>query len=222
MYSGFFGSRPEEIPYPFLALVVSGGNTVLYHSIRFGERTLLGQTLDDAAGELFDKIAVRLGLGYPGGVALEKLAAKAALDAVPPDFELPVPMRESGDLNFSFSGLKTAALRIIDAVGLDSKSEACPAFARSLLTSVWESLWQKVLAASAETGATAVAVTGGVAANQLLRDYLEARAGPAGLALHFPSRSLTMDNAEMMAYLLWLKLEAGMSAEPFDIDANLR
>jgi len=222
MYSGFFGSHPEEIPYPFLALVVSGGNTVLYHAERFGERTLFGQTLDDAAGELFDKIAVRLGLGYPGGAELERLASGVPLEAVPADLRLPVPMRESGDLNFSFSGLKTAALRMLDAAGLDSKSEACPAFARALLTSVWESLWQKVLAASEETRATAVAVTGGVAANRLLRDYLEARADAAGLKLYFPARSLTMDNAEMMAYLLWVKLETGMQAEPFDIEANLR
>jgi len=222
VYSSFFGSRSRDIPYPFLALVVSGGNTVLYLVSRFGECRLLGQTLDDAAGELFDKIAVRLGLSYPGGAEMEKLAAKVSPDAVPPDFRLPVPMRESGDLNFSFSGLKTAALRLIERAGLDASSKAALIFARSLLTSVWESLWQKVLAASKATGTTVLTVSGGVSASTLLRDYFQERAGASGLELHFPAASLAMDNAEMMAYLLWLKLEAGAKAEPFDIEANLR
>lgn len=222
LYSAFFGTSADKIPYPFVALVVSGGNTVLYFVPHFGKHRLLGQTLDDAAGELFDKIAVRLGLGYPGGAELEALAASVPPNRIPADFRLPVPMRGSGDLNFSFSGLKTAALRLIERAALDAGVEALAVFARSLLTSVWESLWQKLLMASAETGARAIAVTGGVAANRLLREYLYERARSAGLELHFPAPALAMDNAEMMAYLLWLNLESKVQPEPFDIDANLR
>ncbi len=219
-YSPFFGKAPADIPFPFLALVISGGNTILYEIPRFGEMNVLGETLDDAAGELFDKLSQKLGLGYPGGAKLEKLAREFGARPISREFALPVPMRESGDLNFSFSGLKTAAARKIDALratheGFDQE------FAASLMRSVWDSVWLKVHAAAEGAGIREVSVSGGVAMNGLFNDYMQARAKGAGLSVHFPLRRLAMDNAEMMAYLLWLMRRLYIRPQPFDAEPGL-
>ncbi len=220
LYSPFFGTSAGHLSFPFLGLVVSGGNTVLYLVQSLGESVVLGETLDDAAGELFDKVAQRLGLGYPGGAVLERLAREHGDSPVSPELKLPVPMRESGDLNFSFSGLKTAAVRMIAAnepVGADFRRE----FSASLLRSVWDSIWEKVLAASAATGVRLVSVSGGVSVNGLFREHLTERCESAGLKVLFPHPRLAMDNAEMMAYLLWLKRGNGVSPSAFDIQPGL-
>jgi N6-L-threonylcarbamoyladenine synthase len=219
-YSPFFGKAPADIPFPMLALVVSGGNTVLYHIERFGEMRVLGETVDDAAGELFDKISQKLGYGYPGGARLEKLAREYGAHPISRELALPVPMRESGDLNFSFSGLKTAAVRKIDALRATYK-DFDQEFAASLMRSVWDSVWLKVHAAAEGTGARDVSVSGGVAMNGLLRDYMHARAEGAGLRVHFPEPRLAMDNAEMMAYLLWLMRRLYIRPTAFDAEPGL-
>jgi len=220
LYSPFFGRPLEEIPFPLLGLVVSGGNTVLYLVQRFGEGEVVGQTLDDAAGELFDKISQRLGHGYPGGAKLEELAREHGSRPIRGGLGLPVPMRDSGDLNFSFSGLKTAAVRMIasrrrSADGFDAE------FSASLMRSVWESIWLKVKQAAGEFGISVISVSGGVAMNGLFRDYLSERGGERGLSFRFPEPRLAMDNAEMMAYLLWLKLGAREFPVAFDVESRL-
>ncbi|OGK12314.1 MAG: tRNA (adenosine(37)-N6)-threonylcarbamoyltransferase complex transferase subunit TsaD [Candidatus Riflebacteria bacterium RBG_13_59_9] len=220
LYSPFFSRALAEIPFPLLGLVVSGGSTVLYLVRSFTERSVIGETVDDAAGELFDKVCHHLGYGYPGGARLEKLAREYRARPIRRQLVLPVPMRESGDFNFSFSGLKTAAVRMIDAhregdAGFD------PEFSASLMRSVWESVWLKVESAARAYGIREVSVSGGVAINGLLREYLRARGEGSGLRFHFPEPRLAMDNAEMMAYLLWLKRGAGVKPSAFDIDSGL-
>lgn len=219
-YTPFFGKSPAEILFPFLALVISGGNTILYEIPRFGEMRVLGETVDDAAGELFDKLSQKLGYGYPGGAKMEKLAREYGARPISRQLALPVPMRESGDLNFSFSGLKTAAVRKIDALrkcheGFDQE------FAASLMRSVWDSVWLKIHAAAESTGIRDVSVSGGVAMNAMLRDYMRAHAEGAGLRVHFPEPRLAMDNAEMMASLLWLMRSLNIRPQPFDAAPGL-
>ena len=219
-YTPFFGKAPAEIPFPLLALVISGGNTVLYEIPRFGEMRVLGETVDDAAGELFDKLSQKLGYGYPGGARLEKLAREYGARPISRELALPVPMRDSGDLNFSFSGLKTAAARKIDALR-KSRAGFDQEFAASLMRSVWDSVWLKVHAAAESTGIRDVSVSGGVAANALFRDYMRARTDGAGLRAHFPEPRLAMDNAEMMASLLWLMRQLYLHPVPFDAEPGL-
>ncbi len=221
LYSPFFGTHIDEIAYPFVALVVTGGNTVLYLADSFGEHKVLGQTLDDAAGELFDKISYILGLGYPGGKKLEELALVAKDEPIPKELILPVPMKGSGDLNFSFSGLKTACMRLIKRLGLAVSDKRLPYFCASLFRSVCESLVLKVEEAVRLSSARTVAVSGGVAINKLLRSYLDERLSRNGVAVLYPDDKRCTDNAEMMAYLLALKLEAGEYPSSFDMDANL-
>ena len=220
LYSPFLGRPLEQIPFPQLGLIVSGGSTLLYLVEGFGKQSIVGETLDDAAGELFDKVSHHLGYGYPGGARLEDLARKHGPRPISRELVLPVPMRESGDFNFSFSGLKTAAVHMVDA--LQGRREQWEAeFCASLLRSVWESLWLKIAAASECFGIGEVSVSGGVAMNGLFRRYLRARGKASGLTIHLPRPRHAMDNAEMIAYLLWLKLCAGEEPLAFDVDANL-
>ncbi len=221
LFSPFFGKHVHEIPFPFLGLIVTGGNTVMYLANSLQDIRPIAETLDDAAGELFDKVAFRLGLGYPGGKRLEQEALKVASQDLPKDLMLPVPMRQSGDLNFSFSGLKTSALKLITRLNITSGSSDLPFFALSLQRSVWESLWLKLREAVLSFGVRTVSVSGGVSLNTLFRSYLAERCASLSVSLHFPMERLCMDNAEMMAYLLLLELEQGKEAEEFDIDSNL-
>ncbi len=220
LYSPFFGSPLERIPFPFLGLVVSGGNTILYLVRGVGEMEVLGETLDDAAGELFDKVAQRLGLGYPGGAVLERMAREFGDKPVSPVLSLPVPMLDSGDLNFSYSGLKTAAVRMIaanESGGVEFQRE----FSASLLRSVWESIAAKVLAAAQTTGVKLLSVSGGVSINGLFREHLQSCCIAAQLEVRFPEPKLAMDNADMMAYLLWLKRMRGCAPAAFDVEPGL-
>jgi N6-L-threonylcarbamoyladenine synthase len=215
------------VPYPHLALLVSGGHTELYLVRGLAEIELLGQTQDDAVGELLDKLSAMLGYGYPGGAKLEQIAAtypgidaKAHYDGA---YQLPVPMRESGDLNFSYSGLKTAAARIIkrDADGRPTLLE--PEHA-SLLACVFavvaQSLWIKVASALVRYPVELVTVSGGVAINNFIRGKFEHEARRAGIAVRFPSKRHCLDNAEMMAWLLKLMVDAGYEPEAFDAESN--
>lgn len=215
------------IPYPHLALLISGGHTELYLVRGLTDIVLLGQTLDDAVGELLDKLSAMLGYGYPGGARLEQIALTyPALDTAARyegAYRLPVPMRDSGDLNFSYSGLKTAAARIIkrDANGVPTLPE--PEHA-SLLAAVFsvvaQSLWIKVQAALGQYPVSLLTVSGGVAINGILRGKFLHEAQRSGIEVRFPAKRHCLDNAEMMAWLLKLSLDAGLKPQTFDADSN--
>ena len=178
--------------FPFVALLVSGGHTQLMLVSGVGRYALLGETLDDAAGEAFDKTAQLLGLGYPGGPALSALADTG--DAL--RFKLPRPMLNSGDFDFSFSGLKTAVLTLVRKVGLAEAADIAAAFQRAAV----EVLVSKSLAACAHSGATRLVVAGGVGANAHLRERLTAAAAARGISVFYPRLEFCTDNGAMIAY----------------------
>lgn len=186
--------------FPFVALLVSGGHTLLVDAAGVGRYRILGETLDDAAGEAFDKVARLLGLSYPGGPPIAALAEAGEADR----FALPRPLARSGDLNFSFSGLKTAVRIVVDrcrAAGSLERERAH--IAASFQAAVVDSLTGKVLAAVEQTGYDAVVMAGGVAANQALRQRLAQEARAAGFQIHYPPMALCTDNGAMVAYTGW-------------------
>ena len=193
--------RPE---FPFVALLVSGGHTQLMRVDGVGRYALLGETQDDAAGEAFDKTASLLGLGYPGGPALAKLAESGD----PKRFDFPRPMISSPDLDFSFSGLKTAVLTRIRAIGApDEKTRAD--LAASFQQAIVDVLAAKCRAALEREGLQRLVVAGGVGANTRLRDRLVADAHAAGARVHFPPLRLCTDNGAMIAFAAALKYPQG-------------
>ena len=189
--------------FPFIALLVSGGHTQLMRVENVGEYELLGETVDDAAGEAFDKSAKLLGLGYPGGPALAKLAASGN----PERFKLPRPMVNSGDLNFSFSGLKTAVLTVTKKEPLDDQARAD--LAASTQAAIVDVLVEKSLQALAKTGVNCLVVAGGVGANQRLRGRLTRAAGEKNLDVFYPAFEFCTDNGAMIALAGALRLQAG-------------
>ncbi len=196
--------RPE---FPFVALLVSGGHSQLFEVAGVGRYRLLGDTLDDAAGEAFDKTAKLLGLGYPGGPALAALAERGAEGAV----RLPRPMLASGDLDFSFSGLKTAVLTLARKEAGDARTEDLPAsrkadIAREFQAAVVDVLAAKALAALAATGLSTLVVAGGVGANRALRARLLDDARARGAQVYFPDLEFCTDNGAMIALVGALRL----------------
>lgn len=189
--------RPE---FPFVALLVSGGHTQLMRVDGVGRYELLGETVDDAAGEAFDKTAQLLGLGYPGGPALSKLADSG--DAY--RFKLPRPMLHSGDLEFSFSGLKTAVLTLSKKQGEAARADIAAAFQ----VAVVEVLAAKCIAALQQTGLRRLVVAGGVGANRALRERLNAEAGQRRFEVFYPPLELCTDNGAMIAFAGALRLAA--------------
>ena len=188
--------------FPFVALLVSGGHTQLLRVDEVGAYTLLGESVDDAAGEAFDKSAKLLGLGYPGGPALSKLAQTGH----PGRFKLPRPKLHSGDLDFSFSGLKTAVATRI-AKGLDD-DQARADLACEAETAIVEVLVAKSLAALRQSGLNTLVIAGGVSANRLLRERLAAAQSAEGFRVHFPEPALCTDNGAMIAFAGSLRLQA--------------
>ncbi|MBV9361065.1 MAG: tRNA (adenosine(37)-N6)-threonylcarbamoyltransferase complex transferase subunit TsaD [Betaproteobacteria bacterium] len=182
---------------PFVALLVSGGHTQLMHVEGVGRYRLLGETQDDAAGEAFDKTAKLLGLGYPGGPALSALAESGKLGR----YQLPRPMLTSGDLDFSFSGLKTAALMLVRQKGEPAD------IARAFVDAVVEVLVAKSVRALESTGTKRLVVAGGVGANKQLRAAMEKR----GIDVYYPEPELCTDNGAMIAFAAAQRLN---SAEP--------
>jgi N6-L-threonylcarbamoyladenine synthase len=178
--------------FPFVALLVSGGHTQLMLVSGVGRYTLLGETLDDAAGEAFDKTAQLLGLGYPGGPALSKLAATG--DSA--RFSLPRPMLNSGDFDFSFSGLKTAVLTLVRKAGLAQAADIAAAFQAAAV----EVLVSKSLAACKHSGAERLVVAGGVGANTHLRERLTREAAARGVTVFYPRLEFCTDNGAMIAF----------------------
>lgn len=195
--------------FPFVALLVSGGHTQLMSVSAVGRYTLLGETVDDAAGEAFDKTASLLGLPYPGGPALSKLAERGNAKR----FKLPRPMLHSGDLEFSFSGLKTAVLTLVTRQAAEgSLSDGDRAdIAAAFQAAIVDVLVAKSLAALKQTGLRELVVSGGVGANTQLRESLLRETARAGAKVFFPPLALCTDNGAMIAFAAALRLEADPS-----------
>jgi len=192
--------------FPFIALLVSGGHTQLMRVNAVGDYRLLGETVDDAAGEAFDKTAKLLGLPYPGGPALSQLAQSGN----PKRFKLPRPMLASGDLNFSFSGLKTAVLTLARGAAVDSDTKAD--IAASFQQAIVEVLVAKSVSALAREGLDQLVVAGGVGANQALREAMSKKAEREGFEVFYPPQDLCTDNGAMIAFAGALRLAAGAPA----------
>jgi N6-L-threonylcarbamoyladenine synthase len=205
--------EPTPPAFPFLALIVSGGHTELVEVLGVGQYHVIGDTLDDAAGEAFDKTAKLLGLGYPGGAALAKLAELGR----PGLFDFPRPMTDRPGLDFSFSGLKTSALHAIKGSELNDQTKAD--IARGFQEAVVETLTIKCKRALLQTGLKRLVVAGGVGANLALRESLEAMTAAMSASVYFPRLAFCTDNGAMIAYAGCQRLLAG---ERDDLALNVR
>ncbi|MDB5800195.1 MAG: N(6)-L-threonylcarbamoyladenine synthase TsaD [Rhodocyclales bacterium] len=203
LLSPLLASEPPQ--FPFVALLVSGGHTQLMSVAGVGNYVLLGESVDDAAGEAFDKTGKLLGLGYPGGPAMAKLAA----GGVAGRFRLPRPMLKSGDLQFSFSGLKTAVLTATQQP--DYSAERAPDLAAEFQEAVVDVLCGKALAALKQTGLQRLVVAGGVGANTRLREQLITAVSRSGGRVYFPELEFCSDNGAMIALAAAMRIEAGIA-----------
>ena len=201
--------------FPFVALLVSGGHTMLVQVAGIGRYRLLGESVDDAAGEAFDKTAKLLELPYPGGPALEKLARSGDPDR----FRFPRPMTDRPGLDFSFSGLKTHTRNTV--LAHRDQPEARADIARAFQDAVVDTLAIKCRRALRETGAQRLVVSGGVGANSALRTRLAEVAAAEGASVHYPRMELCTDNGAMVAYAGWVRLAAGERGDlAFDVTAR--
>lgn len=214
LLSPFLSADPPE--FPFVALLVSGGHTQLMRVDRVGSYALLGESIDDAAGEAFDKSAKLMGLPYPGGPHLAKMAEQGD----PAAFKLPRPLLHSGDLDFSFSGLKTAVLTQAKKLG-DALESRKADLAASTQAAIVEVLLKKSMSAMAQTGLKRLVVAGGVGANAELRRQLNAVCLKRGIRVHYPELHLCTDNGAMIALAAGMRLQAGLenlqTAYAFDV-----
>ncbi len=207
----------EEVAFPFVGLVVSGGHTSLFFVEGYGDMALVGQTRDDAAGEAFDKVAKLLGLGYPGGPVIDRMARKGDPEAV----EFPRPMLGKG-WDFSFSGLKTAVVQYVREHGEDLKdSRHLAHVVASFQQAVVDVLVDKTVDAARCLEVPRIVVAGGVAANSALRRTMEERAKGEGMEVFFPPLSLCMDNAAMVAFVASYRFARGES-HSLDLDVSSR
>jgi N6-L-threonylcarbamoyladenine synthase len=202
IYAAFLTDDPPE--HPFLALVVSGGHTALYHAHAPLGYALVGQTRDDAAGEAFDKVAKLLGLGFPGGPLIQQ----AAEHGDPRAIAFPPARMRDGARDFSFSGIKTAVSLHVKRHGPPSADEVAD-IAASFQAAAVRMLVRRTIGASLDLGIKRLVLTGGVAANGPLRAALAAEAAEHGIRLHIPPRSLCTDNAAMIAAAGTVRLIAG-------------
>jgi N6-L-threonylcarbamoyladenine synthase len=203
LLSPFMSADPPQ--FPFVVLLVSGGHTQLMQVDGVGRYTMLGETIDDAAGEAFDKSAKLMGLGYPGGPALARLAEHGD----PRAFALPRPLLHSGNLDFSFAGLKTAVLTQAKKLGADLETRKAD-LASSTQAAIVEVLVKKSLAAVQRSGLNRLVVAGGVGANQDLRAQLNAACAKRGVRVHYPELALCTDNGAMIAMAAAMRLQAGV------------
>ena len=224
LYSTFLEEAKPS--YPFLCLIVSGGHTMLVQVVAPFEHKLLGQTRDDAAGEAFDKVAKMLGIGYPGGAAIDRLARQGNPAAV----AFPRSYLESSKHDFSFSGIKTAVLYYLRDNGLlneedersvldeQQRADICASFQAAVI----DVLVKKTIDAAAATGVKNITLAGGVSVNSLLRERMTAAARERGCRLFFPRSEYCTDNGAMIAYVGWMKLQRGIrSGHEVSAVANL-
>ena len=213
LLSPFFGRiRPDR---PWVGLVVSGGHTLLVLVRGLGDYGRLGSTVDDAAGEAFDKVANLLGLGYPGGPIIELTARGGD----PERFRLPRALWQRGDYNFSFSGLKTAVRYLLPKLSGEYLADLCASFQEAIVDVL---VWKTIEAARA-SGAKQIAVSGGVSCNQRLRTRMQTAAEIEGFDLLLAPTALTTDNAAMIAFAGYQRWVAGQFSQlNEDADPNLR
>ena len=207
LLSPLLSSRPPT--FPFVALLVSGGHSQLMRVSGVGQYELLGETLDDAAGEAFDKTAKLLGLPYPGGAALSEMATQGRPEMV----KLPRPMLHSGDFDFSFSGLKTAVLTRVREIGEPDAQQRAD-IAHGFQQAIVEVLVRKALRAVRDSGLRRLVVAGGVGANRELRRQLDAGAAKAKIEVFYPELEFCTDNGAMIALVGGLRYRAGQSLKP--------
>ena len=204
--------------FPFVALLVSGGHTQLMKVEGVGRYELLGETLDDAAGEAFDKSAKLLGLAYPGGPEISKLAEAGR----PGIFRLPRPMLHSRDLNFSFSGLKTAVLTTLGKEKTRETGQTKADIARAFVDAIVEVLATKCLAALRQTKLDQLVVAGGVGANRQLRDVLGRMAAQKHFRVFYPELEFCTDNGAMIAFAGAMRLKQDPGAAHYDYGFTVR
>ena len=200
--------EPDPPPFPFVALLASGGHTSIYHVTSHTRYELMGQTRDDAAGEAFDKVAKMLGLGYPGGAVIDRLAQKGD----PENISFPRPFIDKSTFDFSFSGLKTAVRRYIQ-IHNDDYLNRLPDIAAGFQEAVVDVLSYKIVNAAMAKGCDHVALVGGVAANHRLREKIRHDIKRKGLTVHIPSVELCGDNAAMIAAIGYHYLTNGVSSD---------
>ena len=216
LLSPLLASDPPE--FPFVALLVSGGHTQLMRVDGVGRYTLLGETLDDAAGEAFDKSAKLLGLGYPGGPAISRLAEFGD----PTVYKLPRPMLHSKDLNFSFSGLKTAVLTVVRNQITNICEQDKANVARAFVDAIVDVLTAKCLTALKQTGLKRLVIAGGVGANRQLREALNAAAQKKRFRVYYPELQFCTDNGAMIAFAGAMRLRLNPQAATRDYAFNVR
>ncbi|MBX3618531.1 MAG: tRNA (adenosine(37)-N6)-threonylcarbamoyltransferase complex transferase subunit TsaD [Rhizobacter sp.] len=216
LLSPFLSREPPQ--FPFVALLVSGGHTQLMRVDDVGSYELLGETIDDAAGEAFDKSAKMLGLGYPGGPALARLAEFGSADT----FELPRPLLHSGNLDFSFAGLKTAVRTQVMKFGTNVCEQDKAHLAAATQQAIVEVLVKKSLAALKQTGLKRLVVAGGVGANARLREWLDSECTKRGCVVHYPELALCTDNGAMIALAAAMRLQRGLAQASRDYGFDVR
>ena len=220
LLSPLLASDPPQ--FPFIALLVSGGHTQLMRVDGVGQYTLLGETLDDAAGEAFDKSAKLLGLGYPGGPAISRLAEFGD----PLAYKLPRPMLHSKDFNFSFSGLKTAVLTVVKNHEEKIIANICEQdkadIARGFVDAIVDVLTAKCVSALRHSGLKRLVIAGGVGANSQLRASLNAAAALKKFRVYYPELEFCTDNGAMIAFAGAMRLQINPDAAQRDYGFNVR
>lgn len=217
LYSPWIGGQPPAAQFdqfePNVSLIVSGGHTMLVHVRAELDHTVIGATLDDAAGECFDKVSKLLGLPYPGGPLLDRLAAEGD----PAAFDFPRPLLAEPNFDFSFSGLKTSVRYFLEKhPGLADDPKALRDLCASVQAAIVEVLAAKTVRAARQLGVKCVTASGGVSCNSGLRRELEARCAKRGLRLRVADKRLCTDNAAMIGILAERQIRAGNAPTPFD------
>jgi len=216
LLSPFLSGDPPA--FPFVALLVSGGHTQLMRVDDVGRYALLGETIDDAAGEAFDKSAKLMGLGYPGGPALSRLAEQGRPDA----FALPRPLLHRDNLDFSFAGLKTAVMTQLQRLPQPVAPATLADLAASTQAAIVEVLVRKAMKALQASGLQRLVIAGGVGANAQLRRQLNAACAKARVRVHYPELDLCTDNGAMIALAAAMRVQRGRAAPAHDYAFDVR